>query len=98
MSVLNPRHHADMKGRSVRPSTVRAERVRLNQGGYDSSDVGNRFVVGATAGGVVALCAPPLPRQALSRDDVLNLCAWASVVAGIEDDELAAARRQVEST
>jgi hypothetical protein len=36
MSMFGPARGA-MRGRSVRPSELHAERVRLNQGGYDSS-------------------------------------------------------------
>jgi hypothetical protein len=59
-------------------------------------DVANRFVVGAASGGCVILALAS--RKLLSKQDALNLCAWLSVIADLDDEELLAARRQVEST
>lgn len=59
-------------------------------------DVTNRFLVGGVAGDRVVI-AHPFP-QRMTKQDALNLCAWLSVLAGIEDEDLVAARRQVEAT
>lgn len=60
-------------------------------------DVANRFLVGATGDNRTSVVRGALLYR-LTKQDALNLCAWLSVVADLSDEELIAARRQVEST
>lgn len=62
------------------------------------ADVTNRYAVAYASDGIVTMLSPPAPRQKMSRQDALNLAAWLTVIANIEDGELLAARRDVEAT
>jgi hypothetical protein len=62
----------------------------------DLVDVTNRFAVSTNGQDVVILAA--VDRTKLPQQEVLNLCAWLSVLADLTDGDLIAARRKVEST
>lgn len=58
-----------------------------------AADPGNYFAVGMSGAGVRILNPP---RGALSRTEALRLVAWVAVLADLTDQEIVAARRQVE--
>jgi hypothetical protein len=62
----------------------------------DLVDVGNRYAVSVNGEHVVILAA--VDRTKLPQQEVLNLCAWLSVLADLSDGDLIAARRKVVAT
>jgi predicted Fe-S protein YdhL (DUF1289 family) len=55
----------------------------------------NRYAVASKGRGLTAIVAHP---GWMDRQQALNLVAWLSVIAELEDEEIVAARRQVEGT
>jgi hypothetical protein len=45
----------------------------------------------------VLMLRPPKPGERLSKEKLLNLVAWATVLLACTDEEIAAARREIEA-
>ncbi len=57
----------------------------------------NRFAIGVTSQGHVLIGFAPTAHEPLTKENALNLAAWLTVLARIEDEELLSARREVEN-
>jgi hypothetical protein len=82
-------------GSASEPSSDGIEPWPRSTGGRALESTMNRYAVASKGRGLTAIVAVP---GWMDRQQALNLVAWVSVIAELKDEEILAARRQVEDT